>query len=178
VRILAICGSLRAASSNRAALEAAAALAPAGVKIALYDGLADLPHFNPDQDDDPPPLARALREAVGACDGLLISSPEYAHGVAGSFKNALDWLVGSLEFPEKPVALINTSPRAGIAQAQMRETLQTMSARIVEAASIDLPLMGRGLDGAGVVADPQLSAALRQALVAFAEAIGQGATRE
>lgn len=176
MRILAICGSLRAASSNRAALEAAIALAPAGVEIGLYEGLAELPHFNPDQDDDPPPKARALREAVGACDGLLVSSPEYAHGVVGSFKNALDWLVGSLEFPDKPVALINTSPRAGIAQAQMRETLQTMSARIVEAASIDLPLMGRGLDGAGVVADPGLSAALRRALEAFVLAIEAGPT--
>lgn len=174
MRILAICGSLRAASSNRAALEAAIALAPAGMQIALYDGLAELPHFNPDQDDAPPPLAQALREAVGACDGLLISSPEYAHGVVGSFKNALDWLVGSLEFPETPVALINTSPRASIAQAQMRETLQTMSARIIEAASIDLPLMGRGLDGVGVAADPQLSAMLRQALEALGRGIDEG----
>jgi NAD(P)H-dependent FMN reductase len=174
MRIVAICGSLRAASSNRAALEAAIALAPAGMSIALYEGLAELPHFNPDQDDDPPPRAQALREAIGACDGLLISSPEYAHGVVGSFKNALDWLVGSLEFPETPVALINTSPRASIAQAQMRETLQTMSARIVEAASIDLPLMGRGLDGAGVAADPQLSAMLRQALEALGRGIDEG----
>lgn len=172
MRILAICGSLRAASSNRAALEAAVALAPAGMSIEIYAGLADLPHFNPDQDDAPPPRAQALREAIGACDGLLISSPEYAHGVVGSFKNALDWLVGSLEFPEKPVALINTSPRASIAQAQMRETLQTMSARIVEPASIELPLMGRGLDGAGIVADPALSGELRRALDVFGEAIG------
>ncbi|MGA0600579.1 NADPH-dependent FMN reductase [Caulobacter sp. KR2-114] len=171
MRVLAICGSLRAASSNRAALEAAIALAPQDMRIVLYDGLAELPHFNPDQDDAPPARAQALREAIGGCDGLLISSPEYAHGVAGSFKNALDWLVGSLEFPGTPVALINTSPRASLAQAQMRETLKTMSANIVDAGSIDLPLMGRGLDGAGVAADPALAGALRQALAAFGQAI-------
>ena len=171
MRILAMCGSLRAASSNRAALEAAALLAPAGVEIALYDGLAALPHFNPDLDDDPPPPAAALRAEIGRCDGLLISSPEYAHGVAGTMKNALDWLVGSLEFPGTPVALINTSPRATLAQAQMRGTLATMSAAIVGDACIDLPLMGRGLDAEGVVADGPLSAALRAALESFAQAI-------
>ena len=172
MRILAICGSLRAASSNRTALEAAARLAPAGVQITLYDGLAALPHFNPDLDDDPPPPVAALRAEIGLCDGLLISSPEYAHGVAGAMKNALDWLVGSLEFPGIPVALINTSPRAKLAQAQMRETLATMSAAIVEEACIDLPLMGRGLDADGVAADGPLSAALRAALESFVLAIG------
>jgi NAD(P)H-dependent FMN reductase len=171
MRILAICGSLRAASSNRSALEAAVRLAPPGVEVTLYDGLADLPHFNPDQDDAPPPAAAALRSAIGGCDGLLISSPEYAHGVAGSFKNALDWLVGSLEFPQTFVALINTSPRASLAQAQTRETLNTMSARIVEGACIDLPLMGRGLDAAGIVADTALAGALSAALARFVSVI-------
>ena len=171
MRILAICGSLRAASSNRAVLEAAARLAPVGVQITFYDGLADLPHFNPDLDDDPPAPAAAFRAEIGRCDGLLISSPEYAHGVAGAMKNALDWLVGSLEFPGTPVALINTSPRAKLAQAQMRETLATMSAAIVEDACIDLPLMGRGLDADGVVADGPLSTALLAALESFAQAI-------
>ncbi len=172
MRILAICGSLRAASSNRAALEAAVLLAPAGVEVVLYEGLAGLPHFNPDLDDDPPPAAARLRAEIGRCDGLLISSPEYAHGVAGAMKNALDWLVGSLEFPGTPVALINTSPRASLAQAQTRETLKTMSAAIVEDACIELPLMGRGLDADGVVADGPLSAALRAALESFVLATG------
>jgi chromate reductase len=102
MRILAISGSLRAASSNTAVLQAAAFLAPAGVEIVLYTGLGDLPHFNPDLDtDDPPEVVRALRHEIGQCDGLLICSPEYAHGVAGAMKNALDWLVSSVEFPEK-----------------------------------------------------------------------------
>ncbi|MBS0410873.1 MAG: NAD(P)H-dependent oxidoreductase [Proteobacteria bacterium] len=170
MRILAICGSLRAASSNRAALEAAALLAPAGVTVSLYAGLAGLPHFNPDQDDAPPPPAAALRAEVSAADALLISSPEYAHGVAGSMKNALDWLVGSLDFAGTPVALINASPRASLAQAQMTETLRTMAARVVDEACIDLPLMGRGLDGAGVAADPALSASLAAAVGALADA--------
>jgi chromate reductase, NAD(P)H dehydrogenase (quinone) len=172
MRILAISGSLRATSSNTALLRAAARLAPAGTEVVLYDGLAALPHFNPDLDTDhPPATVVALRRAIGQCDGLLISSPEYARGVAGAMKNALDWLVSSVEFPEKPVALLNASPRATHADAQMRLTLTTMSAKLVEAASITLPLLGRGLDADGIVADVELAAQLRAALDRFAEAI-------
>src|SRR5581483_420099 len=125
MRLLAICGSLRAASSNRSALEAVRLLAPAGVEVLPWHGLGGLPHFNPDLDTEQapatPPAVAALRRLVGECDGLLISSPEYAHDVAGSLKNALDWLVSCSEFPGKPVALINTSPRATHAQAALAE---------------------------------------------------------
>jgi chromate reductase len=172
VRILAISGSLRAASSNTAVLQAAAFLAPAGVEIVHYTALGDLPHFNPDLDtDDPPEVVRALRREIGRCDGLLICSPEYAHGVAGSMKNALDWLVSSVEFPEKSTALINTSQRAIHGDAQLREILTTMSAQLIERASITLPLWGRNLDAAGIRSDPTLSERLRTALEYFAGAI-------
>ena len=172
MRILAISGSLRAASSNTAVLQAAAFLAPAGVEIVLYTGLGDLPHFNPDLDtDDPPEVVRALRREIGRCDGLLICSPEYAHGVAGSMKNALDWLVSSVEFPEKSTALINTSQRAIHGDAQLREILSTMSARLIERASVTLPLWGRNLDATGIMSDPALSEQLRTALECFVDAI-------
>ena len=114
MKILTVSGSLRAASSNTAVLDALPLLAPPGFEITRYLGLGELPHFNPDLDDGstvPDPVA-AFRRAVGEADGLILSSPEYAHGIAGSFKNGLDWLVGSLEFPGKPVALINAAPRA------------------------------------------------------------------
>lgn len=173
MRILAISGSLRAGSSNTALLLAAARLAPPPMAIVLYDGLAALPHFNPDLDtDDPPAPVRALRREVGSCQGLLLCSPEYARGVAGAMKNALEWLVGSHEFPGKPVALINASQRATHADAQLRLTLTTMSARLIEAASITLPLLGRGLDADGIAQDGELSARLRAALAEFAGASG------
>jgi chromate reductase, NAD(P)H dehydrogenase (quinone) len=73
-------------------------------------------------------------------DGLLISSPEYAHGVPGVLKNALDWLVSSLEFPGKPVALINTSPRSVYVQASLAETLTTMSASLISDPSFVVPI--------------------------------------
>ena len=131
IRILAISGSLRRASTNTALLRAAAMLAPEGMTITLYSGLAELPHFNPDLEGAEPPAVTDLRRQLRASDGLLIASPEYAHGVAGAMKNALDWLVGGEEFVDKPVALLNASQRATHAQAALAETVTTMAARVV-----------------------------------------------
>ena len=172
MRLLALCGSLRAVSSNGAALGAAALLVPAGVEVLLYDGLAQLPHFNPDLDTETPPeLVAELRRAVGTSDGLLISSPEYAHGVPGALKNGLDWLVASLEFADTPTILISTSPASVHAPAQLREILTTMSARLVEEAFVALPLRGRPLDAEAIAADPALSEALAGGLARLAAAI-------
>jgi chromate reductase, NAD(P)H dehydrogenase (quinone) len=172
LQILAISGSLRAISSNTAVLQAAAMLASENVAITFYSGLAYLPHFNPDLDIEPlPDSVIALRQQIQECDGLLISSPEYAHGVPGTMKNALDWLVSSLEFPEKPVALINTNPRATIALASLIEILTVMSAKIIESANITLPIAGSRLDAAGIAADAELSSCLKNAIANFVKAI-------
>lgn len=172
VNILAISGSLRARSSNTAVLHAAASVAPADVIVTLYDGLASLPHFNPDDDvDEPPAAVRALRERIGAADGLLFCSPEYAHGVPGSLKNALDWLVASLEFPHKPVALINASPMATYAHVSLIETLTVMSARVVTEATVTIPVTRADVDAEGEISKPEVRSAIRAALEAFVRAI-------
>lgn len=139
----------------------------------VYDGLGTLPHFNPDLDDEehrPGPVREWKRE-IAAADALLISSPEYAHGVPGSLKNGLDWLVSGPEFPNIPVALLNASPRATHAQAALAETLRTMSGEIVEAASIAVPISGRPLTLGTALADPAIATPLRAAMTALADAI-------
>ena len=172
MQLLAISGSLRAASTNTAALEAINRLAPAGVEILLYRDLAALPPFNPDDDEDTPPSAvAALRALVGSAAGLIIAAPEYAHGVPGALKNALDWLVASDAFPGKPVALINTAPRSFHAQSALRETLATMSARLIPDAFVALPLTGKKALAEDIAANPRFAAVLRDALDAFVEAI-------
>jgi chromate reductase len=171
MRILAISGSLRAASSNSRLIAALRLLAPPGVEVVIYEGLGDLPHFNPDLDGDILPGPAELRRQVGLCDGLVICSPEYAHGVAGSMKNALDWLVPSLEFPEIPVALINASPHAVHADAHMRETLALMNARLVEVACVTIPVQGQPLTPEQLAASPDLGPRITAALNAFATAI-------
>jgi len=172
LRLLAISGSLRAMSSNTALLRLASEVAPSDVAITMYDGLATLPHFNPDDDVDTPPAAvLRLRALVGESDGLLFCSPEYAHGVPGSLKNALDWLVASEELPHKPVALLNASPWATHAQASLVETLTLMTARIVPEACARIPVARGDVDVGGSIASPEIRAAVRDALDVFARAI-------
>jgi chromate reductase, NAD(P)H dehydrogenase (quinone) len=172
IRLLAISGSLRLGSSNTALLRAAVKLAPEDVQIELYEDLANLPHFNPDLEVNTPETVLNLKARVAACDGLLISSPEYAHGVPGSLKNALDWLVSGSEFMGKPIAFWNASPLAKYATASLVETVTVMTGKISPDACVTLPL-GPRLDEAGILAHTEISEALRAALMAFARAIAQ-----
>lgn len=167
MKILAISGSLRTASLNSALLRAVARIAPHGIEVTLYRGLGDLPLFNPDIEASLPAPVAALREQILASDALLIASPEYAHGVTGAIKNALDWMVGNETFVDKPVALLNASPRATHAQAALRETLSTMSARLVDAACVTVPILGFGLGEDDIVQHPDICATLRAALSAL-----------
>ncbi len=130
-----------------------------------------MPHFNPDLEESLPDAVLRLRRVVGSADALLISCPEYARGIPGSFKNVLDWLVSDTEFPGKPVALINTSARAHHAQAALRLILETMSARLILAASITIDLLGRQWTPEELVAEPRVVEPLRSALSALAAAI-------
>jgi chromate reductase, NAD(P)H dehydrogenase (quinone) len=169
VRVLAISGSLRRGSSNSALVSAAIRLAPAGVEVSTYDELGSVPPFNPDFDTDvPPPAVVRFRSALEACDAILICSPEYAHGVSGVLKNALDWVVSSGELINKPVALINASPRATHADASLRETLTTMSARVIGEASVTIPVDGAKWDATGIAQDVRLSESLKTSLAVLA----------
>jgi len=179
VRVLAISGSLRTRSSNRALLHAAAALLSPGTTWESYEGLAGLPHFNPDDDEDGRPVPTAvaeLRARFIAADGWVISSPEYAHGVPGSLKNALDWLVSCPELPGKPVLLLNASAAGGdFAQAALAETLRTMSLQVLED-SLTAPFLPRKLRE-GSTLEPDAARRLGRALEALAAAIRRRGTQ-
>jgi chromate reductase, NAD(P)H dehydrogenase (quinone) len=171
MRFLAISGSLRRASLNSALLRAVARIAPNRIEVVLYNGLGELPLFNPDIESTQPAPVAELREQILASEALLIASPEYAHGVTGVIKNALDWMVGNETFVDRPVALLNASPRATHAQAALRETISTMSARIVDEACITVPLLGSGLDEDGIVRHAVIGPALLGMLLALESAV-------
>lgn len=171
MKFLAISGSLRIASLNSALLRAIARLAPADISVVLYRGLGDLPLFNPDIEASNPSLVANLRAEIMSADALLIASPEYAHGVSGVMKNALDWMVGCEAFVHKPVALLNASPRAVHAQAALRDTIAVMAAHIVEEACIAVPILGSNLSEDEIVLHPDISVALRTALSAIRAAV-------
>ena len=169
VRIFAVSGSLRRGSSNTAVLEAARLVAPSGVDVELYDGLARLPAFDPDVEEsgDLPVEVSDLRARVAAADALLVCSPEYMHGMPGSLKNLLDWLVGSVDFPGKLVTLLAASERSVYAQAQLAEVLRTMTARLIPEECVAVPLSSRAMDAEAIAADPVLARTLRGAIEAL-----------
>ncbi|MES2583610.1 MAG: NADPH-dependent FMN reductase [Pseudomonadota bacterium] len=167
MKVLAISGSLRAASINTALLRTAARLAPQPMVVTLCTEVGDLPLFNPDLEANMPASVMSLRDQIATADALLIASPEYAHGVTGVIKNTLDWLVSCEAFVNKPVAVFNASPRAHHADAALRETLKTMSAVIVEAASLSIPLLGANLAEADLATTPAVAHAIRESLAAL-----------
>lgn len=124
--------------------------------------------FNPDLDADgatPPAAVGDLRGRLRAAKGLLISSPEYAHGVPGSLKNALDWLVSDGLLVGKRVVLVNATPPSQYAHASLVETLTVMNWTVVT--TIEIPLRGKKLDVNGLIADRELSQTLRTGIVAL-----------
>ena len=135
MRILAISGSLQAQSRNLALLTAAAAVAPPGVDIVVFDGIRDLPHFNPDIEASAvPESVLRWRHALAASDAVLIASPEYGFSLPGVLKNAIDWVIGSGELEGKVVAITAAVPGPGRGRRglqALRETLSAVRASIV-----------------------------------------------
>ena len=136
MRILGVCGSLQRQSANARLLAVAKQAAPAGVELELFDGVRELPHFDPDIEptSSAPRSVAAWRDAIASCDALLIASPEYGHSLPGSLKNAIDWVIGSGELEGKLVAITAAVPsvergRRGL-QA-LADTLGAVSAHIV-----------------------------------------------
>jgi NAD(P)H-dependent FMN reductase len=157
VSLLLIGGSVRDGSTNAAVLRTAAMFGPS----VLYDGLGNLPHFNPDDDREPlHPAVAELRAAVGAADAVLFSTPEYAGGLPGSFKNLLDWTVGGGEMDRKRVAWINAASTASPtgasdAHSSLRIVLRYAGTVIVEDAVARIPIQ-RDMVSDGLVQDPDL----------------------
>jgi NAD(P)H-dependent FMN reductase len=170
LNLLALSGSLRKASYNSAAINALLELAPRHVDITIGD-ISHLPIFNPDREGENIPELTTLKHSLSESNGLIIASPEYAHGISGPLKNALDWLVSGAEFPYKPIMLINTSPRASHAQAALREVLSTMSGNIIENSCVTIPLLGSELDRNGILAEKKIATTLVDGLGIFCKEI-------
>jgi chromate reductase len=177
MRILAISGILRASSTNTTLVRAIATMAPDGIEVTIYDGLGDLPHFTPDLDGDAPPRSVSyLRDLLRAADGVLICTPEYAFGVPGTLKNALDWTVSSGEFDGKLVAAISASPLytgGEKAHASLLLTLTALGAIVPDEGTLIIPGVKTKLAPNGKVTDPMIAQALTSALNALARTRGR-----
>jgi chromate reductase, NAD(P)H dehydrogenase (quinone) len=182
-RLLLISGSLRAASTNSAVLRTAATVAPENVTAVLYDGIAGLPHFNPD-DDSGTLDARVteLRAQLHAADALLFCTPEYAGALPGSFKNVLDWSIGDDEprsIYGKPAAWVNVSPRgAHGAHRELRSVLAYAKAAVVDRACVEIPVTSAAISPDGVVSDPATRDRIAGAVAALVEHAGCRSSRD
>ncbi|MDQ6437057.1 NADPH-dependent FMN reductase [Mesorhizobium sp. LHD-90] len=175
MKLLGLSGSLRAVSTNTALLRAMQHEMPLGCRLDLHDQLGGLPIYNPDNEGERTPAAAARwNEAVCAADGLVISCPEYAHGIPGGLKNALDWLVSGPAAVGKPVMLVHASHRSLVSREALREVLRTMSFRIFAAPELEVPLLGKKLaEYATVLDDAKWRQAIANCLAGFVQFIRQ-----
>ncbi|RUU01580.1 NAD(P)H-dependent oxidoreductase [Mesorhizobium sp. USDA-HM6] len=170
LNLLAISGSLRAASTNSALVAALAANAPSDCRVTVYDGLGRLAIFNPDDEGERTPReAAALIDAVTRADGVIVSCPEYAHGVPGGIKNALDWLVSRDAAVGKPAMLVHASARSLYARAALAEIMRTMSFALYEDTTLEIALLGKKpAEIEAILGEPANRQAMREAVSAFA----------
>ena len=183
-RVLLTCGSLRAESTNAAALRTAAALTPDGIETVIYDGMGSLPHFNPDEDAEgatPHPAVKELRAQIAQADAVLICTPEYAGAMPGALKNLLEWTIGDGCTYGKPVAWINVSgpaaPTGGAdAHDSLRKVLTYSGADIVEAACVRVPLVRQAIGADGLVSDANAREQIAAALAELAASARAGAS--
>lgn len=167
-------GSLRRGSVNGAALAAAADFAPETVRTIIYRDMDALPHFNPDDDMEPlPPAVARMRGAFASADAFLLSTPEYAGSLPGSFKNLLDWTIGAGSLYRHPVGWINPSSSVGGARdayQALRIVLDRAGAVIIADACIDIPIPRDCIDAAGRIGSAPIRAAIAGATRALLNA--------
>jgi NAD(P)H-dependent FMN reductase len=181
--VLLISGSLRAASTNTAALRTARTIAPPDVDCALYGGLGDLPHFNPDVDASgpPPPAVADLRAQVHRADALVFCTPEYAGALPGSLKNLLEWLIGdddARSIYRKPVAWINVSPRGATdAHDSLAKVLGYAHATVLEEVNAEIPVSGAMIGADGGIEDEDVRHQLGRVMATLRDRVC-GGTRE
>jgi NAD(P)H-dependent FMN reductase len=149
VKLLIVCGSLQQRSANRAALEVASGAAVArGVAVDDFERLAEIPAFDSDRGEDTIEAVDEFRRRIDAADAVLIAAPEYAGGLSGVVKNALDWLVGSATMYRKPVGVISAGTTGGEhARRMMTQTLTWQGAYVVAELGISAPRTKSADDG-------------------------------
>jgi chromate reductase, NAD(P)H dehydrogenase (quinone) len=178
-RLLLVTGSTRQDSTNSAALRTASELLP-DASATVYDRLAELPAFNPDEDREPLPAeVTALRSAIAAADAVVFCTPEYAGTLPGSFKNLLDWTVGGAEMYRKPATWINVAgPGRGTgADATLAVVLGYVGAAVMRTSGARAPVPHQALDPSGRISDEKTRAALAEAFAAITTELRQMGAR-
>jgi chromate reductase len=161
--IFAIPGSLREGSSNHKILKFIGSLIPVNINYHIYDGLATIPPFDPGLDNDKPPEpVSALRTAITNADAVIICTPEYAFGIPGQLKNALDWMVSSASFSGKPTALVTASTGGENAHAALLKVLGAIDCLVIDGGTLLIPYIRSKMDSDGNLNDKDAANSLKK----------------
>jgi NAD(P)H-dependent FMN reductase len=154
LKVVAISGSLRNNSSATSILKHVTESFHDTIDFILYDGIGRLPHF--DDNENANKEVSAFRQLLTEADGVIICQPEYAFGVAGSLKNALDWTVSSGELVNKPLALVTAATSGDKAYAALLLTLKALSAKVANDATLLIPFVRTRLNEKGEVINAEI----------------------
>jgi NAD(P)H-dependent FMN reductase len=172
IKLLAICGSTRQSSSNHHLIKAITELSAGKFTVQVLHSLTEIPHFNPDLDMDAesaPEAVQYFRAQLAAADAVLICTPEYAIGVPGTLKNAIDWTVSSMHFSKKPVALITAGTSGHKAHQSLLGTLLIIESKIAEDAQLVIPSVKTKVNDQGVITDHATEMQVRKLVHALAD---------
>lgn len=167
-KIFAISGSTRKFSSNLALIHCIEKLSAELFEITIYRGISEIPHFNPDLDNESPPVqVKEFRSCIRNSDAVLICTPEYAMGVPGTLKNAIDWTVSSAEFSHKSTALITASSSGKKAHASLLETLKVIECIIPEEIQLLISFIKAKISGEGEIKDAETELLIKRLIQNF-----------
>lgn len=169
-KVIALSGSTRAHSTNRNYINAIKDLAKDRFEVVIFEGLTEIPHFNPDLDtDNPPAQVVTFRKYIREFDGILICTPEYAMGVPGTLKNAIDWTVSSMEFSKRPTTLITASSYGLKGHASLLETLKIIEANVTDATQLVISSAKIKVNKDGQITDEKTLAEIKKVIDALEE---------
>lgn len=163
IKILGISGSLRKGSAHHAILSYLASLIPE-VDFCISESIEAIPNFNPDLDQPdsvPHPAVKVFRAEVEAANAVIICTPEYAYGIPGALKNALDWTVSSGSFVDKPVGVITASGLGEHAHASLLLVLQALTAKVEPEAALLIPYFKSKMNAENVIVDEETQIQLK-----------------
>lgn len=173
-KVLAICGSTRADSSNLQIIRAIVSLSSEDIEIEVYTGLNELPHFNPDTDDNNiPGTVEEFRNKIKESDGVLICPPEYVFSLPGSLKNAIEWTVSTIIFLNKPVALITASGLGEKAHESLELIMKTVGATFDEQTQLLIQGARSKVSSNGEITDETTLIKVKELISNFIEALNQ-----
>lgn len=169
-KVVAISGSTRQNSINHSLIKAIVELSAASLDITVFDGIADMPQFNPDHDgDNVTNEVSKFRQQLNDAEGIIICTPEYAHGVPGTLKNAIDWTISSSSFPHKPTMLITASTGGYYGHKALMETLKAIEAKNIDNLQMVIPFVKTKVNMDGKITDEKTLMDVKKLIADFIE---------